>query len=117
MIAIPVQRGQILEQSRPCANHPQQSASRCVVLFVQLEVLGQLGDAFREQSDLDFGGTRVLIVLTIVCDHPLLTFRRHRHLLTVLNHMCAYRTTQPPKRPFALTSSLHSSILKENYNG
>lgn len=52
----------ILEQPTPLADDPQQAAARVMVLRVRLEVIGQLVDAFGQQCDLDFGGSRVLVV-------------------------------------------------------
>src|ERR1700687_354613 len=45
---------QIVEQAATPAHHHQKSATRCVVLLVRTEVLGQLADALAEKGNLDF---------------------------------------------------------------
>jgi hypothetical protein len=44
---------EVIEQLASAAHHPQQPASRMVILDVRLEMLGQIGDARRQQRDLD----------------------------------------------------------------
>src|SRR6202158_525596 len=45
---------QIVEQAATPAHHHQKTATRCVVLLVRTEVLGQLADALAEKGNLDF---------------------------------------------------------------
>ena len=60
LIAAEVNRLQIFEQAAALADHHQQPASRAVVFFVGLQMLGQMVDALREQRDLHVRRTRVL---------------------------------------------------------
>jgi hypothetical protein len=53
---IPIRTGppQIVEQAAALTHEVQQTAARVMVLRVQLEVLGELVDPFRQQRHLDF---------------------------------------------------------------
>src|SRR5713226_1668380 len=53
-VAIAVGSAQIGQQAGPLADHHEQAAPAGVVLLVRAQVLGQLGDSRREQSDLHF---------------------------------------------------------------
>ena len=59
-IASQVNRLQVFEQAAALADHDQQPATRAVILFVGLQMLGQMVDAMREQRDLHVRRTRVL---------------------------------------------------------
>ena len=59
LIATQVNRLQIFEQAAALADHDQQPATRAVVFFVGLQMLGQMVDAMREQRDLHVRRTRV----------------------------------------------------------
>src|SRR5438477_8880830 len=53
-IAIAVGFAQVGQQAGPLADHLEQTAPAGVVFLVRAQVLGQLGDPRREQSDLHF---------------------------------------------------------------
>ena len=53
---------QIIEQAAALADHHEQPATRAVILFVALQMLGQMVDALRQQRDLHVRRTRVLVV-------------------------------------------------------
>ena len=54
-IAVDVGTLQVVEELATTGNHAQQAAARVVILDVLLEVTGQVIDAGRQQSHLDFG--------------------------------------------------------------
>ena len=60
LITAEVNRLQIFEQTAALADHDEQPATRAVVFFVGLQMLGQMVDAMREQRDLHVRRTRVL---------------------------------------------------------
>jgi hypothetical protein len=60
LIAAQINRLQIFKQASALADHDQQPAARAVILFISLQMLGQMVDAMREQRDLHVRRTRVL---------------------------------------------------------
>ena len=60
LIASQINGLQVFEQAAALADHDQQPAARAVILFVGLQMLGQMVDAMREQRDLHVRRTRVL---------------------------------------------------------
>src|SRR5688572_26333314 len=50
---------EVIEQAAALANQHQQPAPRVMVLRVHLEVLGEVGDALRKESDLHLRGPGV----------------------------------------------------------
>ena len=52
----------IIQESATPAHHHQQTSSGVMVFFVDLEMLRQIGDAMRQQSDLHFRGAGVAFV-------------------------------------------------------
>ena len=53
---------QVVEQSASIVNHLEQAAAGRVILVVRLQVLSELVDATRQQSDLDRRAPGILIV-------------------------------------------------------
>ena len=51
---------QVIEQAAALADHHQQTTAGAVILFVALQMLGQMVDALRQERDLHIRGTRVL---------------------------------------------------------
>ena len=49
----------IVQQAAPPTDHAQQTTPTGVVLRVQFQMLGHLGDAIGEQRNLDFRGPRI----------------------------------------------------------
>lgn len=49
----------VIQQTAPPTDHPQQTTPTRVVLGVQFQMLGHLGDAIGEQRNLDFRGARI----------------------------------------------------------
>ena len=68
VVAVGILAPEVLEQPAPPPDHLEQAAARVVVLRVRLEVLGQVGDAGRQQRDLDLRGSRVGVVGPILFD-------------------------------------------------
>ena len=62
LITVQVVVLQIFQQTPALADHHQQSAARTVILFVVLQMLGQMIDPLREQRDLHVRRPRVAIV-------------------------------------------------------
>jgi len=60
LVAAQIHALQVFEQAATLADHHQQTAARAVILFVGLQMLGQMVDAMREQRDLHVRRTRVL---------------------------------------------------------
>ncbi len=60
--------GEVAEQSPTFADDHLQTASPCGVVFVDPEVFGQFTDSFREDCDLDLGGTGVLFMFAKLLD-------------------------------------------------
>ncbi len=65
---------EVLEKSSALADHHQQSSPAVMVLFVDLQVLGEVGDALGEQCNLDLGRTRVRVVQPMFFDNRLRVF-------------------------------------------
>ena len=57
----------------------QQSASRVVIVLVQLEMFGQIGDPLGQQRDLSLRRTGVGVVQTVLAEDFLLLFGSERH--------------------------------------
>ena len=53
MVGVPL--SQVVQQTATLADQHEETAARVVILRVGLEVLGQVRDPFRKESDLDFG--------------------------------------------------------------
>ena len=67
------------------ADHLQQTAAGVMVLFVDLQVLGQVSDALGQYRNLDFGGTGVLLVDAVgLDDGSFLFFLHHIGYITSL---------------------------------
>jgi len=58
-IALDVFGLQIVQETAALADQHQEATTRVMILHVGLEVLGEIRDPFREESDLHFGGTGV----------------------------------------------------------
>ena len=70
-IPVAIFAGQVFKQLVSLADHLEQPATRGVILFVRLEVLGQLVDALGQNRDLHFGTAGVGIVRAISVDDGL----------------------------------------------
>lgn len=62
LVAVQIFALQIFEQTAALADHHQQPAARTVILFVALQMLGQMIDPLRQQRDLHVGRTCVAVV-------------------------------------------------------
>lgn len=65
---------QIIEQFTTTRDHLEQSSTRVIVLFMDLEMLGQFIDPLRKQRDLDRGRPGVAIVRFVIADYFFLNF-------------------------------------------
>src|SRR5690606_3262503 len=70
---------QVVQKATTLRDLLEQAATRVVVLLVGLEVLGQVGDAFRQDRDLHFSRTGVARRAGVVGDDFSFTFSRNRH--------------------------------------
>src|SRR5436190_17056542 len=59
VVALAVPGLEIVEQTAALADHLEQAATRMVILGVALEVLGEIGDAFAQDGDLNLRRARV----------------------------------------------------------
>ena len=59
----------IIEKLAPATGHGDQAAATVKVLAVGPQVVSEVGDALREQGDLDFRRTGVGFVTLEVCDN------------------------------------------------
>lgn len=75
----------VIEQGAALRHHLQQSTAGMVVLHVGLEMLGEVGDALREDGHLNLGRTCVRGFQRIIRNDRSLAFGsyRHRELLSV----------------------------------
>src|SRR6476646_4650522 len=71
---------QVIEQLAAARNHPQQSATRMVILDVRLEVIVQPVDAGRQQRDLDLRGSGVARRTLVIGDDLRLLCNRNGHI-------------------------------------
>ena len=65
---------EVLEKPSALANHHQQTSPTVMVLFVDLQMLGEVADALAEQRNLDLGRTRVRVVVPMFFDNRLRVF-------------------------------------------
>ena len=77
-VALNVLLSKIVEKAAALTYHLEQTASRMVVLVVNLEMLGKLCDALGEDRNLDLGRTCVCLVEAVFCDNLcLVLFQNH----------------------------------------
>ena len=74
-----------IEKSATLANHLQQPSSGVMVLLVCFEVIGQVGNPLAQNSDLNFGRTRVRVVVAELTDQLGLSISGQCHALLALN--------------------------------
>src|SRR5262249_49863402 len=79
LVAIEILALQVVEEAAALADHLEQAAARVVIFVVGLEVLGEMRDALRQESDLDLGRAGVLVVLPVLRDGLLLANGRNGH--------------------------------------
>lgn len=60
LIAVQIYGLQVFEQAAALADHHQQPAARAVILFVRLQMFGQMVDPLGQQRNLHVRRTRVL---------------------------------------------------------
>src|SRR5690606_26617225 len=78
-VAVDVLLLHVLEKAAAPADHQQQAAAAVVVVLVRLEVLGELGDAVRQQRDLHVGRPGVAVAGAVLGDDLLLGGGVDRH--------------------------------------
>src|SRR5919106_4140532 len=84
----------VFEQAAAPPDHPQEATTGVVVFLVDLEVLGELVDALRQQGDLNVGGTGVRVVPAEVFDDLLLVVPGEDHPVEAIT-----RGSRSPCRP------------------
>ena len=73
-VAVDVFADQIVEKAATLTYESLEGAGGSVVFVVALEVLGEVLDTDREQSDLAFGAACVVSALAILCENFFLFF-------------------------------------------
>src|SRR5688572_24048059 len=68
LVALDVLALEVVEEAATTVDHHQQATTAVVVLLVRLEMAGQLLDACREERDLDFRGTGVVVATLVLAD-------------------------------------------------
>ena len=68
---------EVVEQTTTLTDHLQQTTTGMVILLVGLEVLGEVADALRQQSNLNLGGTGIALVESVLSDDFILAFFFH----------------------------------------
>lgn len=72
---------QIIQEATAFSDDLQQPAAGSVIFAVRLEVLGEVGNPFAKQGDLDFRGTGIGGVNAIPVDNASFVFLRQTHLI------------------------------------
>src|SRR5689334_4906249 len=86
-VALDVGPLQVLEETATATDQGQKTATRVVVVLVELQVLGQVGDALGEHRDLDLGRTGVALDRGVLRHDVLLLLSAERHGLSS-SHRC-----------------------------
>jgi hypothetical protein len=68
-VSVEIEALEVIELPATLGNQLQQTTARVVILFVDLEMLGQLTDSNRKQSDLNLRRTGVLLVRGVFFDY------------------------------------------------
>src|SRR3990172_6775336 len=84
LVAVLIDRLEIVEQATALPDELQEPAPAVVILLVRLEVLGEVRDAFAQQRHLHLGRARVLLVSPVLRDELGLLLLNHRHSLLLL---------------------------------
>ena len=74
---------EVIQQATSTADHHQQSAPTGKILRMRAKMLGQLANACCQQSDLDLGRARVLVVRAVLSDQLVLLLGGDHRLLLV----------------------------------
>src|SRR5690606_16124810 len=69
---------QVVKKTTTLRDHLEQAATRVVVFLVGLEVVGQVGDAFRKDRDLNLGRAGVCSRTSVVSNDFALALSRNR---------------------------------------
>jgi hypothetical protein len=80
-----VLRMQVVKQSPALADQTQQAAPRMMIFRVRLQMPGQLFDSRREQRDLNFGRTAVVLGARVGADYFPLAGGLERHQVYLLS--------------------------------
>jgi hypothetical protein len=83
-VALDVDALEVAEKPATATNEQQQSTTGVVVVLVVFQVLGELQNAVRQQSNLDLGRTRVAGVGLILLNDGLFDSGIHSHDSTLL---------------------------------
>ena len=67
-VSVNVFVGEVTQQPAALADDHLQAAPACGVVLVNLEVFSKFPDPFRQNCDLDLGGTSILLVLAKLLD-------------------------------------------------
>ena len=78
-VALDVLTHEVVEKTAALTDEQVEAATRVVVVRVSLEVLGAVGDALRQDGDLDLGRARVALMGGVLGDELLLALGGNRH--------------------------------------
>ena len=65
LVSVDILPFKVIQKTAALAHKPEQSPPRMVILGVGLEVIGKVSYSLAQQSDLHFGGTRIIRVVLI----------------------------------------------------
>jgi hypothetical protein len=71
LVAIGVVFLQVIQQAAAPADHRQQPAARCMILFVRFEMLRQLANTLAEDRDLHFRTAGIAVMRPVGIDNGL----------------------------------------------
>ena len=94
LVAVVICALEVIEQTSALADDAHQAASRVMILLVELEVLGELGEPLRQQGYLDLGRSRICLALLVALDDGLLGLTGNQFLS--LSHI---RSSAAPSEP------------------
>ena len=102
---------EVVQQPAALGHHLQKATTRVVVLLVGLEVLGQVGDPFRQDRDLDLGAARIVGGALVFANKLGLAFNRnlHRVITPDRGEKLGLGTIVPPASHRAPPTCPHSS--------
>src|SRR5688500_5440349 len=81
-ISLQIRLLEVVQQTAALADHHQQPATAVVILLVRAEVIGELVDPLRQQSDLDRRAAPVVLVQLVLLDDGILVGRCHSGCLS-----------------------------------
>jgi len=84
-VTLNVNLGKIVKQVTAMSDHLEKTAAAVVVLFVILQMLCEIVDAFCENSNLNFRAAGVAFMYGVLCNNFLLLFFCECHVFHLIN--------------------------------